>query len=266
MKARERPILFSAPMVRALLAGVKSQTRRIVAPQPRFYATSHGTGCWYPDAFHKRALAYGNEAHLRRGLPLDFAPHKVGDLLWVRETWASAGNMDGDPTNAAGDIVPWGPEVAVLYAADPGAVRPEVGRPGWRPSIFMPRWASRLLLRVTRVRVERLGDLTEADAEAEGVRSWTKDGVLYKFGVLEPGEPGCWPWADMPRSRVAAFARAWDLLHDVAHREPDAPDVSFAASPWVWVYDLQRVTVGQAMDVGAALANDDTRHKGGEGT
>lgn len=144
---RERPILFSGPMVRAIMEGRKTQTRRLMKPQPE-------KSLWKILELHPRQKArcpYG----------------EVGDRLWVRETFANINNSD------------LGEASYVEYRADgdedrfPGQWPPECAddplRPHWRPSIFMPRKLSRITLELTDVRVERLNEISEADVLAEGV-------------------------------------------------------------------------------------------------
>lgn len=135
---KERPILFSGPMVRAILEGRKTQTRRVVKPQP---AHIPGIGTVLNiDTITGRACPYGNP----------------GDRLWVRETWAHRRWMLGDAS----------PNPTTVYRADGEDLK---GCARWRPSIHMPRWASRIALEVVSVRVERLQDISEDDAKAEGV-------------------------------------------------------------------------------------------------
>lgn len=147
----DRPILFSAPMVRALLAGTKTQTRRILKPQSIGDVIQYG---WSRD----------DGAHWT---DQSFASYRLriwaGDRLWVRETWQGLSFGDYLPTNSS--------QCEVRYAAtDPCAdLDAEARGYPWRPSIFMPRWASRLTLTVTDVRIERLQDISEADARAEGI-------------------------------------------------------------------------------------------------
>jgi hypothetical protein len=164
---RERPILFSGPMVRAILAGTKTQTRRVIAPvQPR------EDGRW----------PAGRD-------PLDDSPFRRGGTLWVRETWQ------------------WNtPPSGYIYRADDIAGHIDSG---WRPSIFMPREACRLRLEVTDVRVQRLQDISEEDAEDEGV---------------QPSE--------MALSPRAAFERLWDSIN--AKRAP------WDSNPWVWCVSFVR--------------------------
>lgn len=194
---RERPILFSAPMVRALLAGTKTQTRRIEK-------TSFPLGWGKPD---ERSL-------FLRGCPYG----QPGDRLWVRETWMPV-NKDGfaigpkgaDPTLGDGAI--YRADIPAVSEADERRVRRavrDVAAP-WRPSIHMPRWASRLTLEVTEVRVQRLQDISEEDARAEGVD----------------------PLATFPhRPYGAAFFQLWQDINgvDTAH-----------ANPWVWAISFKRL-------------------------
>ena len=157
----DKPILFSAPMIRALLDRRKTQTRRILKPQPEFHVTSHQQMSDY--------VILRNEAHgLRQDVRIRIEP---SDRLWVREAWR--------PSISAED--PW--HVAVDYPAD-GRVKhwtwatdadfgdwcmPKQASKGVVPSIHMPRWASRLTLVVTDVRVQRLQDISKAEAIAEGI-------------------------------------------------------------------------------------------------
>ena len=128
----ERPIAFAAPMVRALLAGRKTQTRRAITPQP------------------SRATRNGKPPACRWGA--------VGDRLWVRERFAYRAQLDD--VNAA-------PDGAIIYAADGDAARLNGSR-AWRQSRYMPRSASRILLEITACRAQRLHRITRADALAEG--------------------------------------------------------------------------------------------------
>jgi len=130
--ARTRPILFSGPMVRAILSGAKTQTRRVITPQPDARLRWGFTG-W--EDGHGRALP------CRYGAP--------GDLLWVRETWCA---VDG----------------CTAYRADDWIDAPSDDEK-WHPSIFMPRAISRITLAITSVRVERVQDISEASAMDEGV-------------------------------------------------------------------------------------------------
>lgn len=193
---KERPILFSAPMVRAILEGRKTMTRRVVSPRltpDGMWARDDSRGC-------ERLFRHGEVAP-RGAKPwwpiggingaISRCPYGVpGDMLWVRETWAS--DVDGCPAGLS-------------YRAD--HLDPRGDGPAnpmrWRPSIFMPRWASRITLEVTGVRVERLQDITAGDAECEGVDA-----------------AHC--------GRIDAFERLWDSINS-------SRGYGWTVNPWVWV-------------------------------
>lgn len=191
----DRGIIFSAIMIAALLAGRKTMTRRLLK-RPGALAVA--------DAWGAKAMSLPENA--------DLLPYAVGDRLWVREGWTTRQGLDG---TAPRDISPR-QSVGYLANTEEG---PWLGKP--RPSIRMPRWASRLTLTVTGVKVERLNDLTEADALAEGV-AWDADKQWFHVpGVAHPNK-------DFPvLSRVTAremFAALWDVIHGSG---------AWLASPWV---------------------------------
>lgn len=199
---KERPILFSGPMVRAILDGSKTQTRRVLSPQP----DSDG---WveYGKLPSSAGSAYIGNATSGGICTRVVCPYgRPGDRLWVRETWAAVEWAYRDGTEGT----------RVLYCADEPSRnewRPEEGD-RWRPSIHMPRWASRITLEVTNVRVERLQAISEDDVEAEGV------------GLTEWNGHPEWP-------RTAGFAELWDSLAK--------PGVRWADDPWMWVVGFKRV-------------------------
>lgn len=184
----DRPILFSAPMVRALLDGRKTMTRRLLK-RPGAVATA--------DAWGAKTMMLPENA--------DLLPHAVGDRLWVRETWRTTGD-DGRANNIAPAKLQPHP---IWYEAEGAA--PEflfVGKP--RVSIHMPRWASRLTLTVTGVKVERLQEISEGDALAEGV-VWSEPlGGFHVPGVVHPDKE--FPILMRPTAREM-FAALWDVIH-----------------------------------------------------
>lgn len=214
---KERPILFSAPMVRAILDGRKTQTRRIITPQPSggVRATRVAVG----------ASLELSDAH---GRPIRI-PFYPGNLLWVRETWAVQHALDPQKPSEMR------PQDARLhyYATESG-----LGGALKRSPLFMPRWASRITLRVTDVRVQRLQEISEEDARAEGLHWWSKDGELRKWGLAERHRSGELdhqePWADMARSHTEAFKRLWDAIN---HKR-----MPWASNPWVWAIGFERVS------------------------
>jgi hypothetical protein len=220
----ERPILFSGAMVRAILAGTKTVTRRIVKPQPDGVDGAtwvrEGTG-------HVPCRDELSRGTLDQIGPTVWCPYgEPGDRLWVRETWShDAPSIDEararheDALGFAGESMPCGPYYRATEEA-PDTLR-------WIPSIHMPRWASRILLDVVSVRVERLHEITEDDARAEGVerdRHWDEADEREADrgnGYQPPLE-----------SSVSAFARLWDFIN--SKRAP------WASNPWVWRVEFRR--------------------------
>lgn len=211
---RERPILFSSPMVRAILEGGKTQTRRIVS-DVRGIGRVHDFGrsdtVGYEWQMRDRRELW-NE--LRQADLIARCPYgQPGDRLWLRETFM----VEPHPSDIGltREHIPrtWDAAVAaagtVHYAADHGAVIRADGR-RWTPSIHMPRWASRITLEVTGVRVERLQAISQSDAEAEGVM------------------------CDMSaRTFRDHFHALWERINGAG---------SWTANPWVWVIEFERVT------------------------
>lgn len=224
----DRPILFSAPMIRALLDGRKTQTRRVLKPQP----IVEPNGAWRWEG-RNGGFVGAMGTHVDDGFPesaKDFSRFQPGDRLWVKETYSGPHRM--------GDIPPrdWSHDLPIHYWADSNPKSGDWGRP--KPSIHMPRWASRLTLVVTDVRVERLQDISEADAIAEGVRrnphgngdQW----IDYPEGSSAVG------WID-PRD---SFRSLWDGLNA-------ARGFGWGANPWVvaLTFTVHRCNIDQ-MEVG----------------
>lgn len=218
---KERPILFSGPMVRAILAGQKTQTRRIVTLPPWLAKRHPSLGAAWPDPGLGDG-GYLKVPHCDEGScgddisawPVERVrcPHgAIGDRLWVRETFAPAYFDDG----RAGYRADW--------TAKAAEVCPE---PKWKPSIFMPRALSRLTLEITGVRVERLQEITEADARAEGVQP-TDAAIVFEGAIIRP---------DMANTPAGAFACLWDRIN--------GERASWASNPWVWVIGFKRIDGG----------------------
>jgi hypothetical protein len=217
---KERPILFSGPMVRAILDGRKRQTRRVVKSQPPEWAIcaeEHMDGWFFHDKHGDTEDLWFYPDYESAGLQCPQG--KPGDRLWVRETfraWREIGERGGEWDLCEGPLVPEFPGDAFDYAAD------HVGsRFPWRPSVHMPRWASRITLEITGMRVERLHELSEADALAEGCEARrSNDG--YDID----------PFHDMSASD--SFAELWESINGPC---------SWAANPWVWVIEFKRLEV-----------------------
>ncbi|MCY1704518.1 hypothetical protein [Pannonibacter sp. SL95] len=203
---RDRPIIFSAPMVRALLDGRKTQTRRVLKP-----LKSDGPGYVTWPIYARK-----NEGMRRCGSstqPDRAAPYAVGDKLWVREAFVVGHDIDDELGRPVGEQKVWFRATdSRLTWFDPDT-ESTLDNPPWKPSIHMPRWASRLTLLVTDVRVQLLQEISEADAKAEGVWRDTNGWVDYLF----PGTQCC-PTA------AQSFCTLWDSLHG-----PGEWDVN----PWV---------------------------------
>lgn len=194
---KERPILFSGAMVRAILEGRKSQTRRVIRKPERLNGLMHS----------------GEEA--------DWCPYgRPGDRLWARENWRNwEDEHGGTHFKFAADGKSWlvgcSNDVDELLAEDPGtgyAIEKDTPETKWRPSIFMPRWASRITLEVTDVRVERIQEISAVDVVAEGYS----------------GHGG-----DNSRARTE-FMMSWNKLNGKR-------GFGWDVNPWVWVVSFKRV-------------------------
>lgn len=203
----DRPIIFSAPMVRALLDGRKTQTRRILK-LPK-WASADPSDIEFGTSGEPEVIC--RDTGCLAALPM---PYAVGDRLYVREAWAPVGALThNDPGSTA--LIEGG-----FFRANDSTVEGEIAR--WRPSIHMPRWASRLTLVVTDVRVGRLHDIDEADALAEGIQ-YLPDGspiVGNPYGLrLGEGEGFC-----SGETAAEAFRALWQVIHGVE---------AWATNPWV---------------------------------
>ena len=237
----DRPILFSGPMVRALLAGKKTNTRRVANPQPDTVIMRNGKrlpqSLLHVEGEAVPRVAHGNVLTEQR------APCAPGDRLWVREAHQMANSGGGPVICYRADNHRWqppftGPDFGAGPSFDyekyPGeysiwAADLESADHPWRPSIYMPRWCSRITCIVTDVRIERLQDITDDGAAAEGVRFETADPPFYYV-------PGVWPHSltavgiEEPGGdhAVRSFAKYWNLLN--AKRS-----YGWDVNPWVFV-------------------------------
>jgi len=207
---KEHPIIFSGPMVRAILEDRKTQTRRVIKPQPKYS---------FPKVQEVWNCPYG----------------KPGDLIWVRETWATIWTeYEPDENQTIWDV-----PHRIEYKADTDAKYPggwpsdsgdDPDCPKWHPSIHMPRCASRITLEITDVRVERVQEISPEDCEAEGITGKTlaspmrgqpyeeyenEDGIIYTTPIL-------------------AFAALWDSINLKR-------GYGWDKNPWVWVIAFKRI-------------------------
>lgn len=230
---KERGMIFNSEMVRAILAGRKTQTRRVIA--------NIGNDNCLP--LQKRTKTKdGIYTHVMDSPIYGLCPFgKTGDRIWVRETWSDV-NLEGIPAvayRADGDVCSLMEDKSLLD--DDGAFNYDDARVtkyhfsawysdlidgvegNWRPSIHMPRWASRILLEITDVRVERLNAISEEDARAEGII----DG-----GCLNCGEPEPCGCANPEPDATDAFAYLWQSIYG---------QENWNANPWVWVIEFKRI-------------------------
>ncbi|MEX3764495.1 hypothetical protein [Paraburkholderia phenoliruptrix] len=212
----EHPMLFTGEMVRAILGGSKTQTRRIVKKQP---PDGWDRNCWY-SAPVWGWTAQQTPASQWHTVRCPFG--EPGDRLWVRETWQHSNHPFG----------PYDDDCDVFYRADylddplgPDLERSADGiRRQWRPSIHMPRRACRLTLENTGVRVERLQDISEADCIAEGIQRYTGPLRWVRYLDAVTGEPA-------HNTARDAYFSLWEHLHGRG---------SVEVNPWLWVIDFRR--------------------------
>ena len=222
-----KPALFNTPMVRAILRGRKSATRRVVkyygdtpiSNGRKFYFgltnNLNGSSRRLWAGFYKESdIFYDCDGNRQIDARYYASPCKPGDVLYVRETWAK------------NNIKPHDPEY--LYRADYDLTLEPYSNWQWKPAIHMPKEAARIFLRVTAVRVERLWDINEKEAIAEGV------GDPYEYQESK--------WYDerpelLDNCKIAAFAGLWDST--IKKRDLDL--YGWEANPWVWVIEFERV-------------------------
>lgn len=243
----ERGMIFNAEMVRAILDGRKTQTRRIV----NWHGLNEGLNLnfsglkvrEYPNGWVIESESRSSSEWRCKPTPCPFG--SIGDRIWVRETWATLGNEDGcyvdweenlckgDERSAAriyrasceqrpGDYGLWS-------IPDDACWKPHTENQkfegAWRPSIHMPRWASRILLEITDVRVERLNSISENDAQAEGV-------AKLRGGFWQHYQPG---WTQHQLSARGSFVTLWKSIYG---------EESWNSNPWVWVIEFKRIEGG----------------------
>ncbi|HBR1961199.1 TPA: hypothetical protein L9M59_002133 [Klebsiella pneumoniae] len=231
---KERGMIFNGEMVRAILDGRKTQTRRIMKVQPsedftpmnmaletdykaRWYTPGVVDKDGYLQPASKKVFGVSNE---NEGYSCPFGA--VGDRIWVRETFSGHYLDDAqiqdikDGRDKATDLCEYRADYPDGYQASDG----------WAPSIHMPRWASRILLEITDVRVERLNSISQEDAQAEGLEL---TGWRPTYSDPDSGGEVMTPYDN--------FAELWSSIYG---------DESWQANPWVWVIEFKRVEGGAA--------------------
>lgn len=246
---KERGMIFNAEMVRSILDGRKTQTRRIVS----WRGLNEGLNlnfsglkaCEYPKGWIIESDSRSSSEWRCQPTPCPFG--KVGDRIWVRETWALLGNEDGCCVDWHDNLCKGNEKSAAkIYRAsceqrpgdyglwsipDDAEWKPHTDNQkfegAWRPSIHMPRWASRILLEITDVRVERLNNICEGDAQAEGV-------AQLRGGFWKHYQPG---WTQHQLSARGSFVTLWKSIYG---------EESWQANLWVWVIEFRRVEGSEA--------------------
>lgn len=234
---KERPILFSAPMVRALLDGSKTQTRRIVKPQP-VELPDFNRGGLSINVGGAKYQTFNPEMYRHR------CPYgKAGDLLWVRETWRHTASSLDEARAITDDImsgsaVDWRADYVERLIKTGEFTREDAEVSSdfetWKPSIHMPRWASRIMLEIINVRIEQLQGISEDDAEAEGIEGINQPtgGDDYQdywrnYGMSDKQSDG-WPW--FTGDCIASYKSLWESINGAG---------SWNANPWVWVVEFK---------------------------
>lgn len=211
-----KPILFNTEIARAILEGRKTETRRVIKPQPGMVRL-----VWGP---HEKSRTFSFACcgeNVIDGTPVNYdetikAPYWPGDILWVRETWTK---IDGDYVYRADDEMPEGWHLTA-----------------WKSPVQMPKEAARIFLRVTNVRVERLQDITLAGMDAEG-RPICDGGIMM---ACSPGE--CIRCDKSLENSIPWFQRTWDSTIKPA----DRPTYGWDANPWCWTIKFKRITKREA--------------------
>lgn len=199
---KERPILFNGEMVRAILDGRKTQTRRVIKPQPDYFGKEDGEDSW-----HWNGWRWQDKPGIPLKGPDEDCPYgQPGDRLYVRETWRCRGGKEYEYQQH---------QPSIMYHVD--ATPESVICDDWRPSIHMPKWASRILLEIESVRVERVQSISDFNAFQEGAKSLPSNIT----------GPYC-------QSHVEGFRQLWNSIN-----EPRSLGWDF--NPWVWAITFRRV-------------------------
>lgn len=206
---KQRPIIFNTEMVRAILDGRKTQTRRPMNPQPKPDTETSLGGYWFPcAAFQSMVHVEDLKKPLWRGMASDACPIcSVGDQLWVRETWRKFNSSDECGCSESPCSCPSNGTVLFKASHDDGESK-------WKPSIHMTRWEARIILEVTDIRVERVQDISERDAWAEGFDGYDDD--------VSGGKNG---WSE--------FCEAWQSIYG---------DESWQSNTFVWVIEFKVIS------------------------
>lgn len=216
-----KPILFSTPMIQAILRGEKTQTRRIIKPQPTAELFSAIIGGY--DNIPKMARFWTKREPNNPLIEDVKLKYNVGDILWVRETWQHTKclNINSEDEN-----------YGFVYKAD-GQHWEDYEEWTWKPSIFMPKDACRIFLKVTKIRIERLKDISESDAIAEGIERWTEERMKSKPTHYKVYFQNC--KAEDLCSYTSCPINSYETLWQKINGEK-----SWEENTFVWVYEFER--------------------------
>jgi len=263
--SKEKPILFNTEMVQAILAGNKTMTRRVIKKQPPENSIIHGRVMSSTEPKNEGCIGWGpNEECVNHYSKM---PYEAGDILWVRETWTKYYYVDEDGythydmpmTYYAADGTP---DFSVV---DGDGFQLEDQRIKWKPSIHMPRPAARLFLEITDIRVERLQDITDEDATAEGIQRlfddmsdedyerWSnnirckgfevgkkedqtwKNYLWHGRDALKQKQVDGWPYQySSYKTAKESFSSLWHSIYAECGKGWDV-------NPWVWVVEFERM-------------------------
>jgi hypothetical protein len=228
---KERPILFNTETVRAILEGRKTQTRRIIKNQLQSDYEIINDKNWYDEntwISRKKTSINPDRYEITSVYKCPYG--KVGDILWVRETWARAIGREELTPSEMSTAIEISPERFIVFKAsskeDTHPEHPDWGKKRWNPSIHMPRIASRISLEIINIRVERLNDISEEDAIKEGVKRHLHGYKCYNgintihYGVYD----ACF------RKAKDSFESLWVSVYG---------ENSWNWNPWVWVVEFK---------------------------
>lgn len=215
-----KPILFSTSMVQAILRGEKTQTRRIVKYSKKITNPTIGFSAFADDNQFEVRGVHENGQY---GSSFFKMKYKVGDILWVRETWQHTEILNLHPTDE---------NYGYVYKAD-GQPWDNYENWKWKPSIFMPKEACRIFLKIKNIRIERLEDITKEDAIKEGVEKWEQQGCTRYKSYVKP-MIGFWDTFNKTgvHPAIASFRSLWASINWFD---------SLNSNPWVFIYEFERV-------------------------
>lgn len=233
---KQRPVIFNTEMVQAILDGRKTQTRRPMNPQPKPDNETSKGGYWFPcHAFQSMVHVEDLQDPLWRGMASDACQIcSVGDQLWVRETFCIGKYEAEDRSPEYGGEMLYISQCTsdnnVIFKQHALEIGCDILETTWKPSIHMPRSAARIILEVTDIRVERLIDICESDAKAEGINSVTfrDECVGLCEGFTHKKDDGK---CQLARSAKRAFLNLWDSIYS------NSDD-----NPWVWVIKFKVIS------------------------